>query len=58
MHKSTGTLPVSTRAIPVAFGLKTDVQIRQGLKLTCLNILLTTVVCYVGMLLFPNFMQL
>jgi len=51
-------LPVSTRAIPVAFGLKADVQIHQGLKLTCLNTLLTTVVCYVGMLLFPGFMQL
>ena len=51
-------LPVSTRAIPVAFGLQANVQIHEGIKLTCLNTLLTTDVCYMAMLLFPGFMQL
>ena len=34
-------LPVSTRAIPVAFGLDAGKQIQEGIKLTVLNILLT-----------------
>lgn len=39
-------LPVSTRAIPVAFGLDTGVLIRQGIRLTLLNVLLTVCVGY------------
>jgi len=39
-------LPVSTRAIPVAFGLDAGVQMREGVKLTLLNVLLTTCIGY------------
>ena len=40
-------LPVSTRAIPVAFGLDAGVQIREGVKLTLLNVLLTACIGFV-----------
>ena len=35
-------LPVSTRAIPVSYGLDAGLQIRKGLRLTILNVLLVT----------------
>ena len=35
-------LPVSTRAIPVSYGLDAGLQIRKGLRLTVLNVLLVT----------------
>ena len=39
-------LPVSTRAIPVAFGLNVSAQIREGIKLTLLNVALTACIGY------------
>ena len=40
-------LPVSTRAIPVAFGLDAGKQIQEGIKLTVLNILLTACIGWI-----------
>ncbi len=51
-------LPVATRAIPVAFGLNVGSQITEGLKLTILNVLLTTAIGYACMRLLPNFSNL
>lgn len=48
-------LPVSTRAIPVAFGLDTGIQIREGLKLTVLNVVLTAAACCACMHWLPYF---
>ena len=39
-------LPVSTRAIPVSFGLNVSAQIREGIKLTLLNVALTACIGY------------
>ena len=39
-------LPLSTRAIPVSFGLDPGVMTHAGAKLAVLNVLLTSVVCY------------
>lgn len=39
-------LPLSTRAIPVSFGLDPGVMTHEGTKLALLNVLLTSVVCY------------
>lgn len=51
-------LPVSTRAIPVTFGLNVETQLHEGIKLTLLNILLTTVISYTAMQLLPWFSHL
>ena len=51
-------LPVSTRAIPVSFGLDAGVQIREGIKLTLLNVVMTALVCYACMRLLPYFSSL
>ena len=48
-------LPVSTRAIPVSFGLDPGVQIREGLKMTVMNVFLTAAACYACMLWLPYF---
>lgn len=51
-------LPVSTRAIPVGFGLDAATQIRLGLRLTVLNMIVTTVVGYLCLRFIPQFEQL
>lgn len=51
-------LPVSTRAIPVTFGLDTGIQIREGLKLTVLNVVLTAAACCACMHWLPYFSRL
>lgn len=51
-------LPLSTRAIPVAFGLDPGVQVRRGIALTGLNILLTSGIGYVCITCLPQFGRL
>lgn len=51
-------LPLATRAIPVAYGLDPGVQIREGLKLTVLNILATSCIGYVCIMFIPQFARL
>lgn len=51
-------LPVSTRAIPVGFGLEAGTQIRLGLRLTVLNMLVTTAVGCACLRFVPWFGQL
>lgn len=48
-------LPVSTRAIPVSYGLEPSALFKYGLKLTVLNMLLTTVVGWLFMKFVPLF---
>lgn len=48
-------LPVSTRAIPVSYGLDPSALFKYGLKLTLLNMLLTTVVGWLFMKFVPLF---
>lgn len=48
-------LPVSTRAIPVSYGLEPSALFKYGLKLTLLNMLLTTVVGWLFMKFVPLF---
>lgn len=48
-------LPVSTRAIPVSYGLDPSALFKYGLKLTVLNMLLTTVVGWLFMKFVPLF---
>lgn len=48
-------LPVSTRAIPVSYGLDPSALFKYGLKLTILNMLLTTVVGWLFMKFVPLF---
>ncbi|MDO4177846.1 MAG: SLC13 family permease [Phascolarctobacterium sp.] len=50
-------LPLSTRAIPVSYGLNPSNLFRYGLRLTLLNIILTTVIGYVIMRYIPAFSQ-
>ena len=42
-------LPISTRAIPVSFGLDASLEIKRGIEITIINILLTSCVGYLGM---------
>lgn len=51
-------LPVSTRAIPVSYGLNPSDLFKYGLPLTLLNIVLTTVIGYLAMLYIPLFTSL
>ena len=51
-------LPVSTRAIPVSFGLDAGLQIRQGLRLTVLTVILVTVTGWICLRYFPSFLLL
>ena len=51
-------LPVTTRAIPVGFGLDASVQMREGLKLTLLSLVINAVVCWLSMEYLPLFSHL
>lgn len=51
-------LPVSTRAIPVSYGLNPGDLFKYGLPLTLLNIILTTVVGYFAIQYLPMFSSL
>ena len=51
-------LPISTRAIPVSYGLDAGLQIRQGLRLTLLNVLLVTAVGWICINYVPFFASL
>ncbi len=51
-------LPISTRAIPVSYGLDAGLQIRQGLRLTLLNVLLVTAVGWICVNYVPFFAKL
>ena len=51
-------LPVSTRAVPVSCGLNPAELFRSGLKLSILNIIMTTVLGYLAMLFWPLFNEL
>ena len=42
-------LPISTRAIPVSFDLDASLEIKRGIEITIINILLTSCVGYLGM---------
>jgi len=48
-------LPVSTRAIPVSYGLDAGLQIYLGLRLTCLNVILITVIGWFCLKFVPLF---
>ena len=51
-------LPVSTRAIPVAFGLNANIQIKDGFILSLLNIIVTAGIGYLFMQICPYFSHL
>ena len=48
-------LPVSTRAIPVGYGLNATAQMREGLKLTVITWCTVTCTCFFCMKFFPLF---
>ena len=51
-------LPVSTRAIPVSYGLDAGLQIREGLKLAILNVAAVTVIGWLCLTYLPMFSEL
>ena len=51
-------LPVSTRAIPVSFGLDAGLQIREGLRLTVLNVIIVTIIGWICLRYVPVFSSL
>lgn len=51
-------LPVSTRAIPVSYGLNPSDLFKYGLSLTILNIIMNTIVGYLALLYVPIFSSL
>jgi sodium-dependent dicarboxylate transporter 2/3/5 len=51
-------LPVSTRAIPVSYGLDAGLQIREGLKLTILNVAAVTAIGWLCLRYLPIFSEL
>ncbi len=51
-------LPVSTRAIPVSYGLDAGYQIREGLKLTVLNVAVVTAAGWLCLRFLPLFSSL
>nr|MBO6294919.1 hypothetical protein [Schwartzia sp. (in: firmicutes)] len=51
-------LPVSTRAIPVSYGLDAGLQIREGLKLTILNVAAVTAIGLLCLRYLPMFSEL
>ena len=55
---STTFLPVSTRAIPVSYGLDAGLQIREGLKLAILNVAAVTVIGWLCLTYLPMFSEL
>ena len=48
-------LPVSTRAIPVSFGLDAGLQFREGLRLTVINVILVTITGWICIRFLPYF---
>ena len=48
-------LPVSTRAIPIGYGLEPSELFKHGVLLSILNVLLTTFVGYIFINYWPNF---
>ncbi|MCQ2381339.1 MAG: citrate transporter, partial [Acidaminococcaceae bacterium] len=48
-------LPVSTRAIPVSYGLDPGVMFKYGLGLSLVNIIFTSVIGYLVIKLLPVF---
>ena len=51
-------LPVTTRAIPVGFGLDASVQMREGLKLTLICVVVNATLCWLSMEYLPLFSHL
>ena len=51
-------LPVSTRAIPIGYGLEPSELFKHGVMLSILNVLLTTVVGYIFINYWPSFGQI
>ena len=51
-------LPVTTRAIPVGFGLDAGVQMKEGFKLTLLSMVANAVLCWACMEYLPLFSHL
>lgn len=51
-------LPVTTRAIPVGFGLDAAAQMREGIKLSLMSTALTSVLCWLCMEYLPIFSHL
>lgn len=51
-------LPVTTRAIPVGYGLDAKIQMREGLKLSLLTVCCNIVFCYGVSQIFPELFQL
>ena len=51
-------LPISTRAIPIGYGLSASAQIKYGIRLTLLTLATTILVCTLFMTYSPLFTEL